>query len=648
MRWLIRIFFGLLVLAVAALAALFLLPSEKIAKLLTDQFEAATGRAMTLQGDPRPSLWPELGVSTGPVTVANASWGSAAPLLQAEDLSVGVDIMALLGGSIHINRVDIVSPRLVLELAADGRGNWEMGSGSEPTTGGSSGGLPAFALDRAVLRGGRLSFIDHGRGSRTDLTDVDATIRLPDVAGEAKLEMSAAMAGSAFELEASVARFAEFLSSGAVPVTLDFSAGGSSIGFDGRVGLSPLAVGGQLDADLGDPGAVFGLAGLAAPDLPHGLGQSMGLKGVVTFTEAGGVTLRDGTIRLDHNTLTGSVDITLADKPRVTAQLAAAGLDFSALTGGETPDPPADAGPTGWPRDRIDASALQSLDAQIALAASSIDLGIAKLGKTVILTKLDNGRAVTEISELAAYDGSFAGSFVVNSRGGLSARANLTGTGFALQPFLTDMADYDRLLATGDLSVSLLAVGNDMAALMSSLSGEGALNLGQGELRGLDLAGMLRNLDTSHIGEGAKTIFESISGTFKVDQGVLRNDDLRMTAPLLNADGKGRVGIGAQDLDYRVTAALLEGQTNGGLRVPLMITGPWSDPKFRLDLQALAEQELADDVEELRDRAEEVVKDKLKEELGVEVETLEEAGDALKEELEDRVRDGLMDLLGGN
>ena len=55
-----------------------------------------------------------------------------------------------------------------------------------------------------------------------------------------------------------------------------------------------------------------------------------------------------------------------------------------------------------------------------------------------------------------------------------------------------------------------------------------------------------RNLDTSYIGEGAKTIFDSIAGTFTVDGGVLQNDDLRLDAPLLTATGAGKVGIGAQ------------------------------------------------------------------------------------------------------
>jgi len=206
---------------------------------------------------------------------------------------------------------------------------------------------------------------------------------------------------------------------------------------------------------------------------------------------------------------------------------------------------------------------------------------------------------------------------------------------------LQELAGYDRLLASGDVSVNILGVGNDMQTLIDSLSGEGSVAIGGGELRGLDLVGMLRNLDTSYVGEGTKTIFDSITGSFKVEGGVLSNDDLRLVAPLLSATGAGKVGIGAQTLDYRAVPALLGDGTGGGLKVPLQITGPWADPKYRLDLEALA-------TENLGDAATAAVKDAVASELGVTLDDTTTIQDAVKDELENRVGKGLLDLLGGN
>jgi len=660
MRWIIRIVVALVVVIVAAVAILFLLPAERIAKLVTDQFEATTGRAMTLQGDVRPSLWPDLGVKTGAVTIANADWSDGVPMIQAEGLSVGVDLFSLFSGNIRVKKVEATAPQILLEVARDGRANWDMlptggaaaSEGGAAVAGSEAGGATAFSLDMATISDGRLTYVDHGSGSRTVLSTIDAIVRLPDFQGAAELEGTAAMNGQAITIDATIHGFADFLSNGAVPVNAAIKIGGSALDFNGNAGLVPLAAGGKATADLADMKSLFALVGSGAPALPYGFGQKVFVGGDMTLTDAGRVTLRNSTIRLDKNVFSGAVDANFAGRPKIIASLSADALDFSAAfgetptnTGGGEASAPID---TGWSKAAIDVSGMQAVDAEIALAANSIDLGIARLNRTQAFTVLDKGRAVTELKELVAYGGTMAGSVVVNSRGGLSTRANLTGDSVALQPLLEELMGYDRLVASGDVAVNVLGVGNSVHALMNSLSGSGSFQLGQGELRGLDLVGMLRTLDTSFIGEGAKTIFSSIGGSFVIKDGVLQNDDLGLLAPLLNATGKGTLGIGAQTINYRVVPKLLEGQTNGGIKVPLIITGTWAKPKFRLDLEALAEQELADEIKAAKDKVETVVKEKLESELGVKVDDLGDVEDALKKELEERAVDGVLKLLGGN
>lgn len=654
MRWILRIVFGLLALVVLAVAVLFLLPADRIAKLVTDRFETATGRSMTLAGDVRPTLWPELGVNTGPVTISNAQWSDAGPMLSAERLSIGVDIMALISGDIRIKRVEIESPAILLEKNADGQGNWEMATGAAtgPVDGADqAGGIPAFTLDRATITGGLVAYSDRGTGSEILLTGIEGTLGLPDFDGPASIEMSAVMNGQEFSVAGSIAEFSVFLADGAVPVTARVDIGGSSVDFGGRAGLSPLAAGGTLDAKLTDMSAVFGLIGMQAPQIPAGFGRQIAVSGEMTATGEGRVTLRGGTIGLDQNILTGALDISMSgERPRVTGNLSAGALDFSALAADDGSG--GNSGGTGeWSRDVIDVSALQTVDAEIALDATSVDLGLATLGRVRTLTTLDNGRAVTEVREVRAYDGLLTGTFVLNSRGGLSTRANLKGDAIALRPLLQELAGYERLLAISDVSINLLGVGNSMYALMNSLEGEGSLRLGQGELRGLDLVGMLRNLDPNFVGEGAKTIFESISLSFQVKGGVLTNSDLIMTSPLLRATGSGNIGIGGQTLDYRIVPTILEGQTEGGIKVPVLVTGSWANPKFKLDLESLAREKLDIEAEKLKVKAEDEVRARVEKELGVtldkEAELDDAVKDAVKTEIEDRARSELLKLLGG-
>jgi AsmA protein len=191
---------------------------------------------------------------------------------------------------------------------------------------------------------------------------------------------------------------------------------------------------------------------------------------------------------------------------------------------------------------------------------------------------------------------------------------------------------------------------------MASLSGSGSVQFGKGELRGLDLVGMLKSLDLGYIGEGQKTIFDAITASFAIQNGVLRNDDLQFKSAYITAAGAGQVGIGARDLNYRLmTSALTKSDGSGGVTVPLVISGPWAQPKFSLDMQALLDQNFAEEQERLKQKAraeEDRLKAKLEKELGIQRQEGERLEDAAKrraqEALEAEAARALRRLLGGN
>jgi AsmA protein len=462
-----------------------------------------------------------------------------------------------------------------------------------------------FALDGATVTGGSLRWIDHAAGRDVVLTGIAAEAALPAFDGPATITARARIDGAAVGLEARVDGFAAFVAGRVVPMEARFTAGGSTLALTGRAGASPAVAEGRLEADLGDLAALAALAGAAAPDLPEGLGRrDRRLTGQVTLAPEGSVHLRGGTVQLDGNALAVEADLTFPDpRPRLAAQVSAGTVTLRGLGGGgggaASPDDP------GWSAAAIDVSALGAMDAEVSLAAEALDLGLARTGPARVTMVLDRARAVFETKGIAAYGGAVAGQFVVNGRGGLSVGGDVTLAGMAMEPLLRDLAGWDRLIAAGDLRVKFLGVGNSMAAIMASLSGDGRLTLGRGEIRGLDLAGMLRTLDTGFVGEGARTIFDSVAASFTMDGGVLRSDDLKLVAPLLDATGSGTVGIGARVLDYRlVPRAMAQADGTGGVSVPLLITGPWSAPRFRLDLKALADQKLEEEKARLAAEAE--------------------------------------------
>jgi AsmA protein len=185
---------------------------------------------------------------------------------------------------------------------------------------------------------------------------------------------------------------------------------------------------------------------------------------------------------------------------------------------------------------------------------------------------------------------------------------------------------------------------------MRSLSGSGVLNLGAGAIEGLDIAGMIRSLDTGFVGEGQRTVFDSLSASFDMDGGDLFNRDLLMAGPVISAEGAGRIGLGARDLEYRIRPTALRGEDGtGGISVPLWITGSWAAPSFALDLEALAQENLKDEAKALEDDLKAKAAAELDQQEG---ESLEDAAKRkLEEQLEQELGEGagglLLDLLGG-
>lgn len=618
MRWLVRIFFALVLLVVLLVGALFLLPADKIAALARDQVKAATGRELTLEGRIKPSIWPQIGVQAGPVALSNADWASDTPMLRAETLRVGLDPVALLTGDIVIRELQVSAPEILLEQSADGQANWEFGAADSAGAGATeaSGTTTAFTIDAARIRDGALRYVDHASGADYALDDVDLTLSLPAFNGPAKLALSAQMNGAPLRADLDMGNFGAALGGEVSSIALDAALAGAEVKFDGRAGLEPLAADGTLDASADNLSSVLAALGQAA-DLPPGLGKVFA-KGQVTLAPEGSVHLRDGQLGFAGNVLSGEVDlIPGATRPRLNGSLSTGTLNLIALSGGESGSSGGSSS-SGWSTDPIDVSGLAALDASLALTAEGVNLPGLTLGATRVLATLDDRRLVFDLRELRAYDGVITGEFVTNGRGGLSVGGDLNIAGIALGQALADMADYSSLSGTGNIEMNFLASGGSEAALANSLSGAGALAFSDGVMQGIDLASIFR---LGKADSGGSTVFEKATASFAINGGVLSNQDFVLTGPRIQATGDGTVSIGAQTLNYSILPATTV-PIDGGkkLRVPLKITGSWANPKLQLDLGSVIDDKIDKQVEkietEVKEKAEEEVRKGLKKLLG--------------------------------
>lgn len=650
MRWVLRLIGVLALIVGVAVGSLLLLPGDRIARIVADQVRAQTGRDLLIGGDIKITLWPVVGVSTGPVSFSNASWSDAGPMFAADSLSIGVNTAGLFGGDVRITNVEASSPTIRLEQRADGRANWLFSAPRVPaeeavptTRGEDAKASSTFILERLDLANARLVYEAEGRET-FDLAGVNLSLDWPDPDGPARFDATAKPAGQPVRVQTEIDNFATWIKGPPQAATVDVSGPGGTVRFSGVAGLvGELA--GTATITTPDTGAFLMALGLGPFELPRGLGRSAKVATKITLTRDGALALRDTSLDLDGNLVTGAADITLGDVAQVNAQLRATALDLSALSGDRQERDQA-AGETGsrvsgWSTTPVDASGLGSFNGDISFEADSVRFGELQVGASRLFVTVDRARAVFDIREMQAYDGQVTGEFVVNNRTGLSVGGQIAGRGVELNGMLDAMAGVSRLSGKSDLDLSFLGSGNSVDQIMNSLSGQGNLQVGRGVITGLDLDRLMR----SGTGGGGTTVFDSLTATMAMTDGNLVNDDLLLLLPNFRAEGTGRVGLGPRDLDYLFTPAALRETTGSGLAIPVRIKGPWANLRITPDVEAAINLNLAEERKQLESAAEQEMQRILEQELDVSPKEGQSVEDAVQDKVEDELKRGLLKLL---
>lgn len=639
--WLLRILGVLVAVAVLAVVALLLLPGDRIAAIAVDQIKARTGRDLVIEGDVAITFWPVLGVETGPVTLSNAAWAGPEPMLRAKGLSIGIAAPDLLQGRLRVQRIAAEAPDLRLERDRNGRGNWEFTAPAASAPGGDSGGQNTpVALERLSLTDARLTYAEAGQAPVVvDVAALD--LQWPDPGAPVQIDATLRPYGDPVRIVAQIDGFDAFLGGAVAPVTAKLTLPGGEVGFDGRADTSGNAAG-RVTVAATDTARMLAALGQPGTTLPKGLGQAAQVTTTATHTADGKLALRDLALQLDQNRLTGAADIALGEPLRVTAQLRAGALDFTSLTQGGGPAS-APAG-SGWSTDPIDASALGLIDGSIALEADSIDTGTVRLGPVKAVLEIDRSRAVLRLDPVSVFGGTLTGRLVANNRKGLSVAGKLQAKGIEMQDALGRLAGIERLSgkAAGDLE--FLGSGKSVDAIMRSLTGAGALRMKGGVIAGIDLDQLLR----TGSGTGGTTVFDSLTATYAIAAGDLLNDDLVLKLSRFQAEGAGRIGLGAQDIDYLFTPVAIEDASGKRLAISVRIVGPWANPRIKPDLSDALDAEIEVRRDELEQKAKAKIEQKLQEELDVTVQEGQSVEDAVKDKLEDEARKGLLKLLGAD
>ena len=93
--------------------------------------------------------------------------------------------------------------------------------------------------------------------------------------------------------------------------------------------------------------------------------------------------------------------------------------------------------------------------------------------------------------------------------------------------------------------------------------------------------------------------FSKLEVPFTVKQGLVNTANTTLISPLIRLTASGTADLVSENLDFRVEpkfVGTLKGQGDtaqrSGLMVPVLVTGTFSSPKFRPDLESILKQEI--------------------------------------------------------
>lgn len=632
---------------------------ERIAKETRDR----TGRELVIEGDLEVSIFPWLAIGIGRTSLGNAPGFGDEPFATFNEARLGVRLLPLLlRREVMIGTAELDSLQLNLQVARDGRSNWDdLADGGEagPEPAAPAGGSATLDVAGIEVRNSAITYSDARTGETYRLTEVNMTSgRIADAAaiplsGGLAFEMQPAGMTGTISLE-TVATF----DSGEGSVLLeDLVLEGLVEGLaevPTTLGLSAPRIVANMTAQTLDPGDIeiavvgidiaavvepFSYAGTPepaatvriAPFSPRNLMQRLAIDPPPTAdpdalgrmsvaarakVAAAEIALTDVELVLDDTTFTGKLSVPREEGGFYRFEFAADTLNLSrymapAEAAAETAD--ADEVPVEIPVELI-----RSLNARGSLKMKEAFLGAIRFENVELGLNNDNGKLRIHPISAGLFEGGYSGDVRIDASGTtpvLSVDEQIRDV--KVGALVGAMFDRQNVSGTINGSFQLTGRGAELAAIQRSLAGNLSLEVADGAIEGIDVWYQLRRARALFRQETPpepamppRTPFSNIRAAGPVSEGVFNNNDLRAELPFMQVTGRGTVDIAAAKLDYRMTARVFDRPELMGdvaatelkdltkAAVPFRVSGPVAAPSVSVDIESLVREQVEKELEE--------------------------------------------------
>lgn len=662
---------ALLALGAAVLYLLF--DGDQVKAQLSRSMLESRQRTLVIEGQPKLSVWPDIGVQLGHVTLSEHA--SQDEFVALESARVSVALVPLLSRQVQVRALELNGLKATLVKKKNGGFNFSdlMGQPVQPSTN-APAATPAapLQLDVAGIRvtNAQVTWRDEQTGNTTVVSNLG--LRTGRVQADTASERLSVQALSllakgvrgpdAFELQLDTPRLdlSPQKSSGDTLSLVATLAGGNRraqveatlAGLEGNadaLNIGNLAL--KLQAQSGDTT----LKGqLSSPVAVNVAAQTLALGQLAGRLEVASPQMPmkhisvpvSGSLRVNAAQQSAALDLlTQLDASRIAVKLAvtqfaplalAFDLEVNQLNVDRYLPPKAPAaadakqGQGAKKESVLDFSALKGPNVRGAVRIGAVQVSGIQVEQLNATLQLSGGRLEIAPLSMQLYQGRATGRAEVNAQGN-SVALQQTLTGVNINPLMKDMVHKDLLEGRGNLVLDLRSHGDTVGAMKKALAGTAALNLQDGAIKGINLAQSLRDLQrtlggkatdsTQQAKAGEKTDFSELSAAFRIANGVAHNDDLAMKSPFLRLAGAGDVDIGTGQMNYLAKASVVgssEGQGGKntdqlkGLTVPVRVMGPFENLTYRLEFSNMVEDLLKSRVEEKKQEIQTQMQDKVR------------------------------------
>jgi uncharacterized protein involved in outer membrane biogenesis len=235
---------GAVILATAVYFALLkAFPPARIAVVLAEHLNTATGRDFKVNGDISIRFLPSLAVVADDLVLSNAAWGSRPEMLMVKHTAFEIALKPLLNGEVRILKVNLEGADLLLETDRSGRSNWRFSSDQNPV---SKSSFPSFGVEQLVITDAKITYRDGATLAASSLFIESLTLAAQGefdsisaslLFDQQKIQF-AGRVGSVLALLAGPADW---------PFDLHMKLNGSEVSFNGKLGLKPQV---RLDGEI--------------------------------------------------------------------------------------------------------------------------------------------------------------------------------------------------------------------------------------------------------------------------------------------------------------------------------------------------------------------------------------------------------------